>query len=243
MILYDSFLPSLAIEPVGLRLLQEMFLQTSSVLMDNCQFLLTECDVTRELLCRMPVILGHAHSLLRRHCELLRTDATLAPLAAAWRTDRWRWLNLLQYSIERELNFRHPVVLCEGRHEGGGVGGHEGAAAGVDGHEGGGVDGHEDGGVDGHEDGGVDGNEGGGIDGHDDGPEGGYERGGVDGHEGAHVDGHKDGVHNLHTAHNAHFTALDTNTCSADDGGDDETDNKDNVDALSLHDHQSHLLT
>ena len=87
-----------------------MFLQTTSIMSANFRFLCDECGFDRDHIRRLPVILGHDHALLREHWTILPQRDELRPFDE-WTRDRWRLLNVLQYFIERENNFKHPVVF------------------------------------------------------------------------------------------------------------------------------------
>ena len=87
-----------------------MFLQSTSIMSLNFRFLRDECGFDRDHVRRLPVILGHDHALLREHWSALPGRDELRPFDE-WTQDKWRLLNVLQYFIERENNFKHPVVF------------------------------------------------------------------------------------------------------------------------------------
>ena len=57
------------------------------------------------------IILGHDPKILRRQWALLPRREELFPFEV-WEEDRWKLLNLLQYYIEKEVNFTQPVVFA-----------------------------------------------------------------------------------------------------------------------------------
>ncbi len=108
---YLSFL--LGCETTDLRhlhtSLKVMFSQRKSVVEDNLEFLL-DCGFKRESIQQVCVLLSHDTHTLKYHHSKLPYRKELQPFED-WQQDEVKLLNFLQYFIEKESNFVHPVVL------------------------------------------------------------------------------------------------------------------------------------
>lgn len=86
-----------------------LFQQRNSVLQQNFQYLKVDCGFSSDIILDVPVILGHSHVLLVKHWDNL--PAKQETLFNKWKNDQRKLLNLLQYDIEKSVNFKHSVLL------------------------------------------------------------------------------------------------------------------------------------
>ena len=85
-----------------------LFSQRPSVIRQNLRFLTEECNFTWDVVLDLPIILGHAHKVVVRQWEKLCCDKD--DITNKLQKEPSKVLNCLQYYIEREANFKHPVL-------------------------------------------------------------------------------------------------------------------------------------
>ena len=88
-----------------------LFQQDPKIIRANFRFLSEDCGFERSLILNLPVILGHSQNVLVQHWKML--PESQSEHFTKWRADPQKLLNLLQYDIERSVNFKHRIITVE----------------------------------------------------------------------------------------------------------------------------------
>ena len=86
-----------------------IWLQSRHVMAQNREFL-CECGFTNEHIVDCPIILGHDPEVLQYHWSTLPQKKELQPFST-WMEKPAKLLQMLQYFIEKDINFSYPICL------------------------------------------------------------------------------------------------------------------------------------
>jgi len=90
----------------------ELLTNDIAIIQKNVTFLI-EIGFTIDDIRRMPLLLAHDPCSLRLHWDRLMCHETLSEYLQHWKDDDVKRLNLLQYFIEKESNFRHVSAISD----------------------------------------------------------------------------------------------------------------------------------